>query len=105
MADGNPGSGLQLRSLITSAGALELSLAKVDIPDPAPDEVLVRVEASPINPPALGLLLGAADLSTAKASDGPRLTASVPPQLMRAMAGRLDQSLAVGNEGAGTVVA
>jgi NADPH:quinone reductase-like Zn-dependent oxidoreductase len=105
MADGNPGSGLQLRSLITSAGALELSLAKVDIPDPAPDEVLVRVEASPINPSDLGLLLGAADLSTAKASDGPRLTASVPPQLMRAMAGRLDQSLAVGNEGAGTVVA
>jgi NADPH:quinone reductase-like Zn-dependent oxidoreductase len=105
MADGNPGSGLQLRSLITSAGELELSLAKVEIPDPAADEILVRVEASPINPSDLGLLLGAADLSTAKASDGPRLTASVPPQLMRAMAGRVDQSLAVGNEGAGTVVA
>jgi NADPH:quinone reductase-like Zn-dependent oxidoreductase len=105
MADGNPSSGLQLRSLITSGGELELSLAKVDIPGPAPDEVLVRVEASPINPSDLGLLLGAADLSTAKTSDGPRLTASVPPQLMRAMAGRLDQSLTVGNEGAGTVVA
>jgi NADPH:quinone reductase-like Zn-dependent oxidoreductase len=105
MADGNPGSGLQLRSLITSAGQLELSLAKVDIPDPAPDEILVRVEASPINPSDLGLLLGAADLSTAKAAEGPRLTAQVPPQVLRAMAGRLDQSLAVGNEGAGTVVA
>jgi len=105
MANGNPGSGLQLRSLITSAGELEVSLAKVDIPDPAPDEVLVRVEASPINPSDLGLLLGAADLSTAKAADGPRLTAKVPQQFMRAMAGRLDQSMPVGNEGAGTVVA
>jgi NADPH:quinone reductase-like Zn-dependent oxidoreductase len=105
MANGNPGSGLQLRSLITASGELELSLAKVDIPDPAADEVLVRVEGSPINPSDLGLLLGAADLSTAKAEDGPRLTASVPQQFMRAMAGRVDQSMPVGNEGAGTVVA
>ena len=105
MATGNPGSGLQLRSLIKASGELEVSLAKVDIPDPAADEVLVRIEASPINPSDLGLLLGAADLSTAKAGPGPTLTATVPPQLMRAMAGRVDQSLPVGNEGAGTVVA
>jgi NADPH:quinone reductase-like Zn-dependent oxidoreductase len=105
MANGNPGSGLQLRSLIKSDGALELSLAKVDIPDPAPDEVLVRIEASPLNPSDLGLLLGAADLSTAKAGPGPTLTATVPQALMRAMTGRVDQSMPVGNEGAGTVVA
>jgi NADPH:quinone reductase len=105
MANGNPGSGLQLRSLIKASGELEVSLAKVDIPDPAPDEVLVRIEASPINPSDLGLLLGAADLSTAKAGAGPTLTAAVPANLMRAMAGRVDQSLPVGNEGAGVVVA
>jgi NADPH:quinone reductase-like Zn-dependent oxidoreductase len=105
MADGNPGSGLQLRSLIKASGELELSLAKVDIPDPAPDEIVVRIEGSPINPSDLGLLLGAADLSTLKAGAGPTLTASVPQHLMRAMAGRLDQSMPVGNEGAGTVVA
>jgi NADPH:quinone reductase-like Zn-dependent oxidoreductase len=105
MANGNPGSGLQLRSLIKASGELELSLARVDIPDPAPDEVIVRIEASPINPSDLGLLLGAADLATAKAGEGPTLTAAVPPGLMRAMAGRLDQSMPVGNEGAGTVVA
>ena len=105
MATGNLGSGLQLRSLIKASGELEVSLAKVDIPDPAADEIIVRIEASPINPSDLGLLLGAADLSTAKACSGPTLTATVPPQLMRAMAGRLDQSLPVGNEGAGTVVA
>ncbi len=105
MANGNPGSSLQLRSLIKSSGELELSLVTVDIPDPAPDEILVRVEGSPINPSDLGLLLGAADISTAKASAGPILTATVPSQFMRAMAGRLDQSMPVGNEGAGLVVA
>ncbi len=105
MADGNPGSGLQLRSLIKASGELELSLATVAIADPAPDEVIVRIEASPINPSDLGLLLGAADVSAAKAGAGPTLTASVPPALMRAMAGRLDESMPAGNEGAGTVVA
>jgi NADPH:quinone reductase-like Zn-dependent oxidoreductase len=105
MANGNPGSGLQLRSLIKAGGELELSLAKVDIPDPGPDEILVRIEGSPINPSDLGLLLGAADMSTAKAAAGPVVTAAVPQQFMRAMAGRVDQSMPVGNEGAGTVVA
>ena len=105
MANGNPGSGLQLRSLIKSSGELELSLAKVDVPDPAPDEVVVRVEASPINPSDLGLLLGAADLSTLKAGAGPTLTATVPQHLMRMMAGRVDESMPVGNEGSGTVIA
>ena len=105
MANGNPGSGLQLRSLIKASGELELSLAKVDIPDPAADEILVRIEGAPINPSDLGLLLGAADLATAKASNGPVLTATVPQQFMRAMAGRVDQAMPVGNEGAGTVIA
>ena len=104
MANGNPGSSLQLRSLIKASGELELSLTTVEIADPGPDEVLIRVEASPINPSDLGLLLGAADMSTAKASGGV-VTASVPPQLMRMMAGRLDQSMPVGNEGAGVVIA
>jgi NADPH:quinone reductase-like Zn-dependent oxidoreductase len=75
---------------------------------PGPDEVVVRVEASPINPSDLGLLLGAADVGTARASGSPEapvVTAQVPPALLKAMAGRLDQSLPVGNEGAGVVVA
>ena len=105
MANGNPGSGLQLRSLIKASGELELSLAKVDIPDPAADEVLVRIEGTPINPSDLGLLLGAADMSTAAARPGPTLTATVPQPFMRAMAGRVDQSLPVGNEGSGLVIA
>jgi NADPH:quinone reductase-like Zn-dependent oxidoreductase len=100
-------TGLQLRSLIKKSGELELSLANEPIPEPAADEVLVRVEASPINPSDLGLLVGAADMSTAKASgsgDATVVTAKVPEGAMKAMAGRLDESMPVGNEGAGVVV-
>jgi NADPH:quinone reductase-like Zn-dependent oxidoreductase len=100
-------TGLQLRSLIKKSGELEISLASVPVPEPGPDEVVVRVEASPINPSDLGLLVGAADMSTAKASgtkDSPVVTAKVPEAAMKAMAGRLDESMPVGNEGAGVVI-
>src|SRR6476661_2994983 len=100
-------TGLQLRSLIKNSGELELSLARVPMPEPGSDEVVVRVEASPINPSDLGLLVGAADMSTAKGSgtkDSPVVTAKVPEAAMKAMAGRLDESMAVGNEGAGVVI-
>ena len=59
-------TGLQLRSLINKSGELELSLKEIGTPEPGPDEVVVRVEASPINPSDLGLLVGAADMTTAK---------------------------------------
>ncbi len=108
MASNSYATGLQLRSLVRKSGELELSLAQVATPDPAADQVVVRVEASPINPSDLGLLLGAADMTTAQQSGTaahPVVTATVPQALMRAMAGRLDQSMPVGNEGAGVVVA
>jgi NADPH:quinone reductase-like Zn-dependent oxidoreductase len=100
-------TGLQLRSLIKKSGELEISLAQVAIPEPDANEVVVRVEASPINPSDLGLLVGAADMATAKMSgtrDAPIVTATVPEAAMKAMAGRLDESMPVGNEGAGVVV-
>jgi NADPH:quinone reductase-like Zn-dependent oxidoreductase len=105
MSDGS--SGWQLRSLIKSSGELEISLQSVPTSAPGPDEVVVRVEATPINPSDLGLLTGAADLATAKASGSkanPVITAKVPEAGMTAMAGRLDQSMPVGNEGAGVVI-
>lgn len=105
MSDGN--NGLQLRSLIKKSGELEISLVDVPTPEPGPDEVVVRVEAAPINPSDLGLLVGAADMSTAKVSgtkESPVITAKVPEGAMRAMAGRLDESMPVGNEGAGVVI-
>src|SRR6202795_3017397 len=100
-------SGLQLRPLIKKSGELEISLVNVPIPEPGPDEVVVRVEASPINPSDLGLLVGAADMSTAKASgtkDSPVVTAKVPEAAMRAMAGRLDESMPDGKEAPGAAI-
>ena len=99
---------LQLRSLVKGSGELELSLVSVPVPEPGPDEVLVRVEAAPINPSDLMLLVGAADMSTARqagTAERPVVIAAVPEGLMKSMAGRVDQSMPVGNEGAGVVVA
>jgi NADPH:quinone reductase-like Zn-dependent oxidoreductase len=100
-------TGLQLRSLIRKNGELEISLASVPTPEPADDEIVVRVEATPINPSDLGLLIGAADMTTAKLSGtkaAPVISAQVPEAAMKAMAGRLDESMPVGNEGAGVVI-
>ena len=103
-----PTSGLQLRSLVSADGRLELSLAPTPVPALADDEVLVRVEATPINPSDIGLLFGAADISSFKVTGTPAnpvATATIPAKVMPAMAARLGQSMAVGNEGAGTVIA
>jgi NADPH:quinone reductase len=106
MTDTNQGTGLQLRSLVKD-GELTLSLVRASIPQPDDDEILVRVEASPLNPSDLGLLLGPADLSTATTSgagDDAAVTAKIPTQFSRMTAPREGQSLPVGNEGAGVVV-
>jgi NADPH:quinone reductase-like Zn-dependent oxidoreductase len=100
-------TGLQLRSLIKKSGELEISLVDIPTPEPGADEVVVRVEAAPINPSDLGLLTGAADMTTAKASgtrEQPVITAKVPEAGMKAMTARLDESMPVGNEGAGVVI-
>lgn len=98
---------LELRSLVRAGGEIEVSLHEVPVPEPGPDEVLVRIEATPINPSDLGLLFGPADLSTLQATGTaarPVLTARIPERAMATLAGRVGQSLPVGNEGAGTVV-
>jgi NADPH2:quinone reductase len=103
-----PSSGLQLRSLIKATGELELRLVSIPTPTPGPNEVLVRVDAAPLNPSDLGLLFGAADMTAAVQGgtlDEPIITARVPEAAMSGMAGRLDQSMPVGNEGAGLVIA
>jgi NADPH:quinone reductase-like Zn-dependent oxidoreductase len=105
MSDGK--TGLQLRSLLKKSGELELSLVNVPTPEPAADEVVVRVEAAPINPSDLGLLIGPADMSSANVSgtkESPIITAKVPEAAMGGLAARLDQSMPVGNEGAGVVI-
>ena len=75
---------------------------------PAADEVVVRIEGAPINPSDLGLLLGPADIGSAKVTGSGAdtvVTAPIPPQFMRAMGARVDDSMPVGNEGAGVVIA
>src|SRR5262245_3277090 len=107
MADASTDQGRQIRSTVKKDGIVEISLVAVATPDPKPEEVIVRMEASPINPSDQGLLFGGADLSTARASGTPAIpvvTAAIPAAAMKALAGRIDQSLPVGNEGAGVVV-
>ena len=103
-----PENALELRSLVTAQGTLELSLHEVRVPTPAANEVLVRVEASPINPSDLGLLIAGADMTTATVAGTPErpiVTASLGDGALGALSARVDKSLPVGNEGAGTVVA
>lgn len=103
-----PDFGLQLQSTVTSGGTLELALVEVPIPDPQPNEVVIRVEATPINPSDLGLLLAGADAASAVVSsrDGqPLVSAFIDPGMLRSLSGRIDLAMPVGNEGAGTVVA
>jgi len=99
--------GLQLQSLIKSTGQLEVSLVAVPIPEPGPDEVLLRIEATPINPSDMGLLFGPADMSKATvtgAGDQRIVTAPISEAGMKAVGARLDRAMVVGNEGAGPVI-
>jgi NADPH:quinone reductase len=102
-----PAQALQLRSLVKASGELELSLSLQPVPEPQPNEVLIRIEAAPINPSDQGMLFGAADMSTAVQSGSathPIVTARVPESALASMAGRFDRPMPAGNEGAGIVV-
>ena len=102
--DATPTRGRSLRSTISSSGELRLELAEGDVPEPGGSEVVVAVEASPINPSDLGLLLGAVAPGTLR-SDGSDLVGAVPEAALGLYRDRLDKPLPVGNEGAGTVIA
>ena len=108
MTEPLPTSSLELRSLVTEQGTLQLSLTDVPLSALNSDEILVRVEAAPINPSDLGLLLAGADLASASVegtSERPVVTAPLPEGALRALSGRVGKSLPAGNEGAGRVVA
>jgi NADPH2:quinone reductase len=103
-----PGQALQLRSLVKEDQTVEAYLELVEVPQPGPDEVLIRVEATPINPSDLGLLFAGADVSGAVAGgtpDRPVISMGLTAPAMRAAAPRVGMPLPAGNEGAGTVVA
>lgn len=103
-----PAAALQLRSLVRADRTVELFLETIEVPEPGPGEVVVRVEASPINPSDLGLLLAGADVAAAVSggtAGRPVVTVPLPDAAMRALAARAGIPMPVGNEGAGTVVA
>ena len=103
-----PATYLQMMSTVTKDGQLRMDLAEKPMPTPKSDQVLVRIEATPINPSDHGVMFGWSDMSKASSSGSGKdtvLTAPVPPQGLRVMKARIDQALPVGNEGAGTVVA
>ena len=101
-------TGRELRSSVHDDGTLRLTLEDVVMDGMAPDEIVVRVEAAPINPSDLGLLLGPADVASVRTegtSDRPVLVFDIPEQRRASVASRIGVPSAVGNEGAGTVVA
>jgi len=103
-----PTEAKQLRSTVKPEGMVEVAVVRVPIPRPKADEVVVRIEATPINPSDLGLIFAGADLSRARAggtAELPTVSAPIAPEALRLLAARVGQSMPVGNEGAGTVVA
>ena len=98
----------EIRSEITSEGKLNLSIVTSDVPTPGDDDVLIKVEASPINPSDLGLLISfAADLdsiSSQGSGEDTVTTMGIHPGLMQSMKPRIDKSMKVGNEGGGVIV-
>ena len=97
-------AGRQITSTLASDGVLTVAVVPEQLDAPSGQQVLVEVEAAPINPSDLALLFGPADLATADYTPG-RIVARMPDAAMRALAARIGQSLAVGNEGAGRVIA
>lgn len=103
-----PATYLQMTSTVTPEGELRMELVEKEMPEPKPGQIIVRVEATPINPSDHGVMFGWSNMPAATTSGSGNdtvLTAPVPPQGMAVMKARIGQALPVGNEGAGTVVA
>jgi NADPH2:quinone reductase len=103
-----PSTTLEIRSRISREGELTLWLEEVPLPRPRRNELVVRVEAAPLNPSDQILMFGSVDMTTLHASgtvNRPIIEGRVPPERLAVMSGRLDRALSVGNEGAGTVIA
>jgi NADPH:quinone reductase-like Zn-dependent oxidoreductase len=100
-------SSLALQSTISSQGRFEFKLEEIRLPSPATDEIVVQMEAAPINPADLLGIFGPVDRSTLVADgtpDSPILRGQVPESRLSSVAARWDRPIFLGNEGAGTVV-
>lgn len=100
-------AGLQLFSTVGSNNTLTLSLSQVDVGSPAADEIVVEIQAAPLNPSDMATLFAAADVTTARSEqqgDSQVTVADIPPAFLSRFATRLDKAMPVGNEAAGKVV-
>ena len=100
-----PTTSRQLLSCVTSGGKLQLTIGETPVVAPGDAEVVVRIEASPINPSDLGLLLGMADITKAQTVGENHVEADVPANVLPMLKARFDEAMPVGNEGSGVVVA
>src|SRR5712672_657529 len=99
-----PAEALQLQSLVIADQTLERLLDMVPVSEPGPDEVVIRVEAAPLNPSDMGLLFGGADMAAAVVSgsaERPVVTAPIPDAAMRGLAGRVGPPMPAGNAAQG----
>ena len=99
-----PQATLVLTSQVQEDGKIVAALTEMPLPAPAEHEVVIAVEAAPINPSDLGLLFSSARIEDAVFAPG-RVEAPLSPAGLAALSGRLGDVLPVGNEGAGTVIA
>ena len=97
-------TGKQLFTTLDAGGALTLAVEEVTFPEPTGNQVLVQMEAAPINPSDLAILTSAADFENAEYSDG-KVVAQMPEPFLSGQRARHGQKLPAGNEGAGTVIA
>lgn len=97
-------TGNQLFTTLTPDGKLTLEVAQSEFPAPTGNQVLVKMEAAPINPSDLAILTSAADFEGADYSAG-KVVAEMPEPFLSGQKGRHGQRLPAGNEGAGTVIA
>ena len=96
----------EIRSKITDKAKLELSIEEIEVKKPVGSEVLIKMQASPINPSDIGLLIASANPTTLKKIRGayPKVSMDIDKSHLSFFAKRLNKSLAVGNEGAGKVI-
>jgi NADPH2:quinone reductase len=107
MSERFPSTALELRSTVTSSGELRLTLEDAPVPEPGEGEVVLRVEAAPLNPSDLLVLLGPTDATSLRATgtaDRPAVHGDVSPAGLERSRARLDRAIPVGTEGAGVVV-
>jgi NADPH:quinone reductase len=108
MPSDHPATALELRSTLADDGIVTLGIRETDVVAPNDDQVVVRIEAAPINPSDLGMMFAGGDTGAAlPAGDGfhDAVGVALTEAGVDAQRARLGKPMPVGNEGGGVVVA